>query len=179
MLFSRWSLSVPFLLLSPLLAAFAATPDPAYPLSPPGLTIQGDKLSCRPDLAFAAAFVHTLASSGVKVKALDHSIYNGFFDDAHEAARVSTDAGVVEVVVFPYDVATKVKVTRSYDAEGGVYVFAVQRHAGPHGTTAIDSPCKSAILMAGRYFILTDSERLAKVVQQALHPVSMTDVLAL
>jgi hypothetical protein len=177
MRYSRWLFSVP-LLLSPLLTGYAGAPDPAYPINPPGLTINAGKMTFRSDLAFAAEFVRTLASTGVKVKAVNHSLYNGFFEDAHDAAHVSTDAGVVEVVVFPYDVATKVKVTRSYDAEGGVYVFDVQRHPGAHGTTAIDSPCKTAISMAGHYFILTDSERLSRLLQQALHPTGPTDVLA-
>ncbi|MDB5099329.1 MAG: hypothetical protein JWM80_3750 [Cyanobacteria bacterium RYN_339] len=154
----------------PFLVGYAGTPDPAFPISPPGLSYLHGKPALRKDLAFATDFVQRLVARGVRVRAVNHSVYNGFFEDTHQAAHLTTPEGVVEVVFFPYDVATQVKVTRSYDAEGGVYVFAVQRHPSDPEPTVIDSPCDMAVMMEGKLFILTDSEKLAKEVRQALHP---------
>lgn len=169
------ALTLANLLLVPLLAGYAVTPDPAVPLVPPGLTMEGKALHVRPDLAFATDFVKLLMDHGVKVRSLSHSLYNGFFEDAHQAAHLATPDGAIEVVVFPYEVAGKVKVARTYDIEGGVFLFDVQRHPGPDGTTTIDSPCPLAVMMAGRWFILTDSEKLAKLIKGLTHPVLATD----
>lgn len=157
-------------LLVPFLSGLAGTPDPAYPIHPPGLSFVHGQPVIRKDLSFASGLVKQLLAKGIHVKALNHSLYNGFFEDTHQAAHISTPQGVVEVVFFPYDVASQVKVTRSYDAEGGVWVFAVQRHPSDPEPTMIDSPCDMGVMMEGKLFILTDSKWLAKEVRQALHP---------
>jgi hypothetical protein len=157
-------------LLIPLLSGLAGTPDPAYPIVPPGISFAHGKPAFRKDLTFASDFVKLLLAKGIRIKALNHSVYNGFFEDTHQAAHITTPEGVVEVVFFPYEVASQVKVVRSYDAEGGVWVFAVQRHPSDAEPTMIDSPCDMGVMMEGRLFILTDSEKLAKEVRQALHP---------
>lgn len=161
---------------APLLAGPVSSPEIKAPGKAPGIVLKGDDMKLRDDLAFANDFVHVLMKSGLRVRSADQSLYNDFFEDAHQAARVNTDAGTVEVVLFPYAVATKVKVTRQYDAEGGVYLYAVQRHPGADGTTTIDSPCRSAVMMSGRWFILTDSPKAAQALAQALKPTLPTNL---
>ena len=167
--------SLAALALAPLLCANAGAPDPAYPIEPPGLSSHHAGPKLRPDLAFAGDFVRTLMAHGIQPKLVEHSTYNGFFEDTRQAAHIATKDGVLEVVVFPYDVATKVKVVRRYDAEGGVYLYEVTRTAGPDGTTTLDSPCATAVMMVGRWFILTDSEKLARVLHDGLHPTLAVD----